>query len=322
MKWAAVGAVLAALAAATTGASGTPAGGTGRIAFSLDRNGISRMYTVRPDGTRLRLLTLPPTRQLLGGDSGPVWSPDGGRIVFERDLPYWGDDRFALYVIRANGGHARALTNGPFDVMPAWSPDGGRVAFVRLTRTGSSGTTAIDTIDTSNGEITQLTDGPLDLTPAWSPDGRTIVFSRIPSGTTDIEQAQLFLVDADGSHLRPLGTKPILGISPEWSPDGKRIAFVSFADHNGRSCAGDCVPAGEIYTVSADGTTLTRLTRSKVDDEDPTWSPDGTRIAFSSGTELGRIGHAPWLVVVPAAGGRTTRIGRLSGVRDPSWSPR
>jgi Tol biopolymer transport system component len=279
------------------------------------------MYTIRPDGRGLRLLTFPPTRQALGGDSGPVWSPDGRRIAFERDLPYWGDDRFQVDVVGAGGGHARPLTTGPFDVMPTWSPDGKHVAFVRLTKSDTGGTTAIDVIDTSSGQMTQLTEGPLDLTPAWSPSGNTIVFARISSGTTGIENARLFLVNADGSNVRPLGTSPIFGISPEWSSDGTRIAFVSFADHNGRSCAGDCVPDGEIYTVNADGTRLTRLTRTKVDDEDPTWSPDGTRIAFTSGTELGRRGHAPWLVVVPAAGGRATRIGRFSGVRDPAWSP-
>ena len=82
-----------------------------------------------------------------------------------------------------------------------------------------------------------------------------------------------------------------------------------------------CPPNGEIYVVNADGTGPTRLTTSKADDEHPSWSPDGSRIAFASGFALRSQGHASWLVTVPARGGRPTRIGRFSSVLDPVWSP-
>ena len=93
-----------------------------------------------------------------------------------------------------------------------------------------------------------------------------------------------------------------------------RIAF-------GRDLGGLSGDLTSLYTIRPDGSGLRRLTNSRADDEHPTWSPDGTRIAFASGFVLPREGHRSWLMVTPAAGGRAVRIGRLTGVLDPAWSP-
>jgi TolB protein len=313
-------AAVALLLGAANGGSATV--GRSRIAFAIERGSISSLYTVRANGTGLRRITVPPTRQDLGGDSGPVWSPNGRRIVFERDLPYWGDDRFRLAAVPAAGGLARQLTPGPYDAMPTVSPDGRRIAFVRLTRTDTEASVSLYTVDRLGHHAAPLLSSGLDISPAWSPDGKTIVFSRLADQSLPIDQATLYLADADGSNVRPLGPAPVRGVSPAWSPDGKRIAFVSFADHNGSACpAGTCTPNGEVYAVAADGSGLTRLTASKADDEHPTWSPDGSRIAFASGFLLRSEGHLSWLVSIPSGGGRATRIGRFTGVLDPAWSP-
>ncbi len=320
MKLLLVAAAGALVLGATSGTGATLHGS--RIAFALERGSISSLYTVRANGTGLRRLTVPPTRQDLGGDSGPVWSPNGRRIVFERDLPYWGDDRFNLGAVPAGGGLARKLTPGPYDAMPTISPDGRRIAFVRLTRSDDGARVSLYTADRLGHHAAQLLSDGLDITPAWSPDGKTIVFSRLADQSQPIDQATLDVADADGSGVRRLGAAPVRGVSPAWSPDGRRIAFVSFSDHNGSACpAGTCTPNGEIYVVGADGTGLTRLTTSRADDEHPTWSPDGSRIAFASGFLLRSEGHLSWLVSVPASGGPVKRIGRFSGVLDPAWSP-
>jgi TolB protein len=315
-----VAALAALLVGAAHGAAGTAR--SSRIAFALERGSLSSLYTVRPDGTGLRRLTLPPTRQDLGGDSGPVWSPDGRSIVFERNLPYWGDDRFRLAAVPAAGGIARRLTSGPYDAMPTLSPDGRRIAFVRLMRSLPEATVSLYTVDRLGRRAKQLLSDGFDISPAWSPDGKTIAFSRLAGPSLPIDEATLYLADADGSNVRPLGEAPVKGVSPAWSPDGRKLAFVSLADHNGAVCPADSCPAsGEIYVVGSDGTGLTRLTASKADDEHPTWSPDGSRIAFASGFALRGQGHPSWLVTMPAGGGSPTRIGRFSGVLDPAWSP-
>jgi len=300
------------------GAQGAGSAASSRIAFGLERDDLSSIYTARPDGRGLRRLTVPPTRQQLGGDSGPVWSPNGRRIVFERNLIYWGADRYRLAAVPAAGGLAHQLTKGPYDAMPTLSPNGRRIAFVRLT----GATLSLYTIDGQGRHAARLLSDGLDISPAWSPDGKTIAYSRLAAPSLPIEEATLYLADADGSQLRALGPEPVRGVSPAWSPDGRRIAFVSFADHNGPACPVDgCPPSGEIYVVGADGTGLTRLTTSEADDEHPTWSPNGSRIAFASGFLLGSQGHPPWLMTIPSAGGSATRIGRFSGVLDPAWSP-
>jgi len=315
-------AVLAAfLVSAPAGAGGTAP--SSRIAFGRDLGGVSgdltSLYTVRPDGSGLQRLTVPPTRQALGGDSGPVWAPGGRSLVFERNLPYWGADRMRLMAVSARGGAARQLTTGPFDAMPSFSPDGKRIAFTRVVRSVVAPTASLFTMDGAGRHLEPLLADGIDLSAAWSPDGSTIAFSRLESVSRPLAEATLYLADANGSHVRSLG---LHGLSPAWSPDGKRLAFVSFDDANAPACpATSCPPSGELYVVGADGSGLTRLTRSKADDEHPSWSPDGLRIAFASGFDVRSQGHAPWLMVIRASGGKPARIGRVSGVIDPSWSP-
>src|SRR3989304_185940 len=66
--------------------------------------------------------------------------------------------------------------------------------------------------------------------------------------------------------------------NPDWSPDEERIAY---------ECIVEPIPLPEdatfdICTVRPDGTSWQRLTTEKSDDREPTWSPDGNRIAFIS----------------------------------------
>ena len=101
-------------------------------------------------------------------------------------------------------------------------------------------------------------------TPAWSPDGRKLAFVSERDGN-----AEIYVMNADGSAQENLTRQPANDSHPSWSPDGRRIAFVSRRDGN-----------SEIYVMNADGSGVRNLTRTPSSELDPAWSPDGRAIAF------------------------------------------
>jgi Tol biopolymer transport system component len=141
-------------------------------------------------------------------------------------------------------------------------------------------------------------------TPAWSPDGKWIAYAK-----GRLSAAQLYLMRADGTHVRRLMHDRNSYLDPNWAPDGKRIVFTSSR------------PGGlpGIWTMNLNGTGL-RLLTDKGDT--PAWSPDGTTIAFRS-----RYPEAIWLMNPDGSNQRqlTTPLQRKAAQSDvdmqPDWSP-
>ena len=100
----------------------------------------------------------------------------------------------------------------------------------------------------------------------WSPEGKKILFSEF--GISQSANSGLYRMNADGSgvvRLVPLDFPPDKKLVA-WSPDSQRIAFVNAAD---------------IYTVYADGSGLTNITKNPGTYASLAWSPDGQKIAFT-----------------------------------------
>jgi Tol biopolymer transport system component len=123
---------------------------------------------------------------------------------------------------------------------------------------------------------------------------------------------QLYIMSADGSHVRQLTDVAGNKGSPVFSPDGRRVAF---AMHDTAS-----VGPQQIYLINSDGSGLVPLAPAAGLDEYPTWSTDGARLAFSSDrAHNGWIGL--WVINADGTGLQpidTTVIRNLG----PSWSPR
>jgi Tol biopolymer transport system component len=120
------------------------------------------------------------------------------------------------------------------------------------------------------GEELQLTDYTNDLDPDWSPDGERILFTTSRDGFQE-----LYTMSPDGSNLQRLtvneGLNDLQGV---YSPDGSMIAYST------NYSVGDA--SGEIWVMNADGSSQRRLTNNDRYDDQPVWSPDGTRLAFTS----------------------------------------
>ncbi len=162
------------------------------------------LHVVDPDGRFRALLALGPV-------SGPDWSPDGRKLVFERFG--W------IHTIDADGTDERRIAQGR---SPAWSPGGRRIAFV----SDRAGNDDIYAVRATGGGVKQLSSGlGNENDPAWSPNGRRIAYVTDETGA-----AEIGLLDGATQKVGALTSDRSVASMPAWSPDGKRIAYVSLRD--------------------------------------------------------------------------------------------
>lgn len=225
-----------------------------RIAFVAGNGASENIYVMNADGSNPQRLTASRS------DRFPAWSPDGQRIVFASERG--GDGNTDLYLIDANGGGpATRLTSSPArDTQPAFSPDGRTLAFVSDRENGRNALYLTDLRGTFLRRLTPLDTDRSASSPRFSPDGRSLVFSFRSAGKSD-----LFLVNADGTHLRAITSGEGDKDTPVFSPDGRRIAFTLRRDD---------VPAA-IHTLNLSGQrprhVTTRVTDRRADSEHPDW---------------------------------------------------
>lgn len=192
-------------------------------------------------------------------DIHPMLSPDGQTVVFERSSV----GESVIYLVDADGGNLRPLVE--VGEAPSWSPDGSRIVY--SVRVDSEDTIYVVDADGRNRERL-LPPGENGYNPVWSPDGSQIAFIR---------NLNLFVMDADGSNVRPVYMNNAeMASCPAWSPDGQQIAFHNYADSR------------QIVLVDADRTNVRVLTDGP-EDNCPTWSPDGQYIVFASVRDTGNI---------------------------------
>lgn len=308
-----IGGAWAASGARVEAQPNTQIGGGGKIAFVSSRDGNPEIYVMNVDGTAQRRLTTNTLNR--GYDFEPSINGTTGRIAFTSDR----DGDFDIYSMNADGSDVRNLTNNAStDGQAAWSPDGSKIAFAS-NRDNAAGTPDIYVMDADGSNVVRLTSGTaFNVTPAWNGAG-----SRIALTSTRDGNAEIYVIDAlDGGNPTRITEDAGDDIDPAWSPDGTRIAFASDRTDPTPDNPDDNTDSDEIYVVNAPATGApteapARLTFNTVFDDNPAFSPDGTRIAFFSerSTTTGQD-----IYVMNADGSAQTALTNAqSDDYDPSW---
>jgi len=229
-----------------------------------DSDGDTEIFVMNADGSGQTQLTHNSVN-----DYHPRWSPDGGKIAFERSLAFQDTE---IFVMDANGTNEVQLTNSVdgSNVSPDWSPDGKRIVFAS-TRPDASGTNSqIYVINADGSGETRLTSSNLGAgTPNWSPNGTKIMFHR-GSGIIGVGTSIWSMSSSGGGETKL--TNDTNDLQPRWAPNGSTVLFKSY--RNGGS---------DIYKMSSDGSGQVALTN----DHFPKWaanfSYDMTKIVFQHG---------------------------------------
>jgi len=168
------------------------------------------------------------------------------------------------------------------------------------------------------GSERQVTaDGQQNIEPSWSPDGKNIAYHSVA-------RHGIWVVPASGSgsphQLALFGSRPV------WSPDGSQLAFRSVSPND--LAWFDWGSGGEstIFTMDADGSHLRQVTVARNpagQHADPSWSPDGKHLIFSSLGSMGARASINTLWTVDLASGESRRIatGNLVNQVSPVMSP-
>lgn len=226
-----------------------------------------------------------------GADSHPAWFPNGSSLAFASDR----GGRPAIWRVPRLGGTPILLVPDARD--PAVSPDGTKIAFARR---APDGFLRIGVAATRNpGDARFITGGGNGLwdhtQPTWSPDGRTICYRA---------HRDLWIVPSGGGPARQFTNQKLPCTSPRWSPDGRFIYYVKRRESTGFLCRKP-VRGGQEQ----------RVTMGAGEEESPSLSADGRRLAFAKASQRYTIR------LVDLAGGQESMFSERVLLAEPAIAP-
>jgi Tol biopolymer transport system component len=179
---------------------------------------VAALWLMQADGGHPVQLTHPPLPTSFS-DDGPAWSPDGERLVFQRNhVVDQSDEDLALFVINRDGtGLTEVTAWEPLDAgMAHWSPNGMRILFQSFGTFTPGSTPQLYTIFPDGTHLVQLTTKERNSFPAYSPDGTKIIFAHRSLTGAD-QNAHLYEMNADGSGQVQITKGEFWQLQPAWT---------------------------------------------------------------------------------------------------------
>jgi TolB protein len=259
-----------------------------RIAFVAEDAGDKAIYVMDWDGQRIRK-TSSKSKLVLA----PHWSPDSSQIIYSSERGrQWG-----LYLLDfLKMTEKMVFVSKGTNMAGDFFPQGDKVIF----SSSKEGTPDIFSLSLRDHSLKKLTATyGIEVSPAVSPDGSSIIFVSDRGGSP-----QIYHMRSDGSDIRRVTFEGSYNTSPSWSPKGDRLVFSCRRGKN------------QICTVKPDGSDLVQLTEQG-NNEDPSFSPDGRYITFSSDRD-----KIKGIYIMRANGEAQKRVSP-KGLRStgPRWSP-
>ncbi len=253
----------------------------------------------------------------------PQVSPDGSRVVFVRVTVNEKKESYdtSLWTVATDGSSApQRLTNGKHDSDPRWSPDGKSIAFVRGSgeppKDGKPPASQVALLSLAGGEAWTITDLPRPVSQLeWSPDSKRIAF-LCDANADDLAKKQQKNAGGEGEHESDVKviTRAVYRFNGAGFLDPKHHQHIWIID----------VPvSGEAKVVPK------QLTQGDFAENSPTFTPDGSKIIFSSNRIIEPYYELPVsdVMSVPATGGAVELLakvklgGLLGGLSGMTLSP-
>lgn len=259
---------------------------------------------------------MPWSPDYVGNCQAPRWSPDGSRLAYE--VNYHDRKVIEQYVLTPGQGQPRKVlpsSRGASTITQGFTVPGQEAVAHELSWAPSSIGKAVYSASGTNRDYDLYIDGGgavarasgADGGPAWSPDGRWIAFTSARTGQGDIYLLDTQSIEKPPTRLTANTTSAELYVA--WAPDSHRIAYVGHTDEGDSIYLIDSVSHPQPQVLVQWGRTQTR----------PTFSPDGSHIAFYSNHQDPAVFN---LYVLPL-GGTPVLVAEkvVMNANGPVWTP-